>query len=267
MSTPRSRRVPTGRGIPHPRPPKDSSAPVEPVVARARLLLLGLFMLSGLMFSSWLARIPAVRTALGMGEAELGGILIAGSIGSLATVSLAGWLVTRFGGRLVLHMSTAAFSTAYVLIGLGPTLHSVPILAVGIFLSGAAFALGNVPLNVETAVVERRMGRTVLPQFHAAFSIGSVIGSGIGALAAHAQVPLLVQFTITAVVGAVWRVLSVRGAVLDSLPPDPQQRALGQSHSAGERHRARTCRGAGPHAAIARRQVDGTSWFRPARLA
>ncbi|WP_246260503.1 MFS transporter [Cellulomonas taurus] len=211
--------------IPRPRTPRGERGPVDPVVARARWLLLGLFMLTGLMFSSWLARIPAVRTALGMSEAELGGILIAGSIGSLATVSLAGWMVTRFGGRVVLYLSTAAFSLAYVLIGLGPTFHSVPVLAVGIFLSGAAFALGNVPLNVETAAVERRLGRTVLPQFHAAFSIGSVVGSGIGALAAHAQVPLLVQFTVTAVVGAVWRLASVPGAVLDSLPPDPARRA------------------------------------------
>ncbi|GIG25474.1 MFS transporter [Cellulomonas denverensis] len=228
MTTPRRPRPATGQ-LPRPRPPRGERAPVDPVVARARRLLLGLFMLTGLMFSSWLARIPAVRTALGMSEAELGGILIAGSVGSLATVSLAGWLVTRFGGRLVLYLSTAAFSAAYVLIGLGPTLHSVPVLAVGIFLSGSAFALGNVPLNVETAAVERRMGRTVLPQFHAAFSIGSVVGSGIGALAAHAQVPLLVQFVVTAIVGAVWRLASVPGAVLDSLPPGPEQRAAARA--------------------------------------
>jgi hypothetical protein len=94
----------------------------------------------------------------------------------------------------------------------------VPITAVGIFLSGAGFALGNVPLNVETAAVERRLGRTVLPQFHAAFSIGSVLGSGVGALAAFADVPLLAQFVATAVVGTVWRMLSVPGAVIESVP-------------------------------------------------
>jgi MFS family permease len=196
-------------------------------VVRARWLLMGLFALNGLMFSGWLARIPAVRDALGMSAAELGGILIAGSIGSLATVSVAGMLVNRYGGRFVLYLSTAAFAAAYVLIGLGPTWGSVPITAVGIFLSGAGFALGNVPLNVETAAVERRLGRTVLPQFHAAFSIGSVLGSGVGALAAFGQVPLLAQFTATAVVGTVWRMVSVPGAVIESVPTPraPRDRA------------------------------------------
>lgn len=192
----------------------------DPVVSRARWLLMGLFALNGLMFSGWLARIPAVRDSLGMSAAELGGILIAGSVGSLATVSLAGLLVNRYGGRVVLYLSTAAFAAAYLLIGLGPTLGAAPVLAVGIFLSGSAFALGNVPLNVETAAVERRLGRTVLPQFHAAFSIGSVLGSGVGALAAFADVPLLAQFTATAVVGTVWRLASVPRAVIESLPPD-----------------------------------------------
>lgn len=194
--------------------------PVDPAVQRARWLLMGLFALSGLMLSGWLARLPAVRDALDLGTAELGGLLIAGSVGSLATVSVAGALVNRYGGRFVLYISMVAFAAAYVLIGLGPTIGSVPVLTAGIFLSGVGFAIGNVPLNVETAAVERRMGRTVLPQFHAAFSIGSVLGSGIGALCAMADVPLLAQFTATAVVGTVWRLLSVPGAVIESLPAD-----------------------------------------------
>lgn len=203
----------TGRG-------SSAHLPVDPAVQRARWLLMGLFALSGLMLSGWLARLPAVRDALDLGTAELGGLLIAGSIGSLATVSVAGALVNRFGGRVVLYLSMVAFAAAYVLIGLGPTLGSVPVLTAGIFLSGVGFAIGNVPLNVETAAVERRMGRTVLPQFHAAFSIGSVLGSGIGALCAVADVPLLAQFTATAVIGTVWRLLSVPGAVIESLPAD-----------------------------------------------
>ncbi|HEY0216118.1 MAG TPA: MFS transporter [Cellulomonas sp.] len=225
----------SGRGR-HPSRPtsRTPQAAADPAVVRARWLLMGLFALNGLMFSGWLARIPAVRDSLGMSAAELGGILIAGSIGSLATVSIAGMLVNRYGGRVVLYLSTAAFAAAYVLIGLGPTLGSAPVLAVGIFLSGAAFALGNVPLNVETAAVERRLGRTVLPQFHAAFSIGSVLGSGVGALAAFADVPLLVQFTATALVGTVWRMVSVPGAVIESLPADrAAARASGGARTAG----------------------------------
>ncbi|WP_448062055.1 MFS transporter [Cellulomonas hominis] len=218
--------------------------PVDPVVARARWLLMGLFALNGLMFSGWLARIPAVRDALGLSSAELGGILIAGSFGALATVSLSGALVTRYGGRLALWLSTGAFAAAYVLIGLGPTVGSVAMLTVGIFLNGVSFAMGNVPLNVETAAVERRMGRTVLPQFHAAFSIGAVLGSGVGAVAAHLGVPVLAQLAGTAAVGLAWRWLSIPHVVIESLPPVRTGRVPRGARS------ARPARGARPGSAL-----------------
>ncbi|MBB2922502.1 MFS transporter [Cellulomonas cellasea] len=196
--------------------PARSSADLP--LVRARWVLMGLFALNGLTFSSWLARIPAVRDALELSTGQLGSVLLAGSLGALATATVAGVLVTRRGGRLALLISTVGFALAYVLIGAGPTLGSVPLLAVGIFLTGVSFAVGNVPLNVESASVERRMGRTVLPQFHAAFSIGAVLGSGIGAVAAHLDVPLLSQFLVTAVLGTVWRLLSIPHVVVASRP-------------------------------------------------
>jgi MFS family permease len=188
------------------------------VATRARWFLMGLFGLNGLMFSSWLARIPAVRDALGLTTAQLGVVLLAGSLGALVTVTLSGVLVTRYGGRVGLLLSTGGSAIAFVLMGLGPAVGSVAVLAGGIFLNGVSFALGNIPLNVESAAVERRMGRTVMPQFHAAFSIGAVLGSLMGAAAAHLGVGLLVQFVATAALGTIWRLLSVPHVVLDTHP-------------------------------------------------
>jgi MFS family permease len=192
-----------------------TSAP-DPLVARARLLLLGLFALNGLTFSSWLARLPTVRDELGLSTGQLGTVLLASSAGSLVMVMVAGMLVTRYGGRRVLLVSTVGFTFAYVFMGIGPTVGSVTMLVVGVMLNGMSFALCNVPLNVETAAVERRMGRTMLPHFHAAFSIGAVVGSGVGGLASHAGVPLTVQFGVTAVVALAWRLGSISHVILDT---------------------------------------------------
>ncbi|CAN5390160.1 hypothetical protein BH11ACT1_BH11ACT1_10040 [soil metagenome] len=192
------------------------AAAPDPVVARARLLLLGLFALNGLTFSSWLARLPTVRDELGLSTGQLGTVLLASSAGSLVMVMLAGVLVTRFGGRRVLLASAAGFTVAYVFMGIGPTVGSVAMLVVGVMLNGMSFALCNVPLNVETAAVERRMGRTMLPHFHAAFSIGAVVGSGLGGLASHGGVPLTVQFGVTAVVALTWRLGSLSHVILDT---------------------------------------------------
>jgi MFS family permease len=192
-----------------------ASAP-DPLVARARLLLLGLFALNGLTFSSWLARLPTVRDELGLTTGQLGTVLLASSAGSLVMVMFAGALVTRYGGRRVLLVSTVGFTLAYVFMGIGPTVGSVVMLVVGVMLNGMSFALCNVPLNVETAAVERRMGRTMLPHFHAAFSIGAVVGSGLGGLASHWGLPLTVQFGVTAVVALAWRLGSLSHVILDT---------------------------------------------------
>ena len=135
---------------------------LPPAVSRARWLLMGLFGLTGIIFSSWLARIPSVRDLLDLSTSELGLMLLIGSLGALLTVTFAGMVVQRFGSRTSLLLSTAVLAVGYVLMGVGPTVGSVPLLGVGIFLNGVAIALGNVPLNVESARIERAMGRTVI---------------------------------------------------------------------------------------------------------
>ncbi len=194
------------------------SRPPHVSLSRARWALLGIFALNGVMMSSWLARIPSVRDALDLTPADLGVVLLAGAVGALLTVTAAGPFVTRFGGRVAFAVAALLFGVAFLLLGLGPATGSVGLLAAGIFVNGAAFSLGNVPMNVESAGIERRVGRTILPQFHAAFSIGAVIGSLVGAACAQGQVPVLVQFVVTGAVATVWRLVAIPATVHDTLP-------------------------------------------------
>lgn len=202
------------------RPPRVSRAGVDPTVRRARVLLLGLFGLLGVAVSSWLARIPTIRDLLDLSTGDLGVILLIGSVGALLCVTFAGVVVTRYGSRAGLASSTIVFAVGYVLMGVGPAVGSLPLLAVGVFLQGCSMPLGNVPLNVEAARIERAMGRTVLPQFHAMFSIGAVLGSSLGAVASHAGVPVQLQFGTVAAVFVLWRFSALRGVVLADAPGD-----------------------------------------------
>ncbi|WP_240465727.1 MFS transporter [Cellulomonas iranensis] len=200
-----------------------------PSVARARILLVGLFCLAGFAFASWLARIPTVRDLLDLGTSDLGVLLLVGSVGSLLTVTASGVVLQRLGTRRVLVLSAFVLATALALLGTGPTVGSRVLLAAGIFLNGVAVALGNVAINVESARIERAVGRTIIPQFHAAFSVGAVLGSGTSALASAAGVPVAVQLPLTGALVLVWRLASVRGVVL---PPTAAERA-GRSAEAG----------------------------------
>ena len=190
-----------------------------PQTLKARRALLGLYGLLGLSIATWLSRLPAVRTDLGLSTGALGSVLLVGSLGSLLMVLVAGGVVARWGSRRSMMAAAYAFTVASVLLGLGPTLGSVPVLLVGVVLMSMSFALGNVPLNLESVVIERAMGRTVVPQFHAAFSVGSVVGSGLGALAAWGHLPLLVHFSAIGALSLAWRWHSVPISVLPLAVP------------------------------------------------
>ena len=210
--------------------------PRPAAVPRARFLLVGLFALTGITFSSWLARIPTVRDLLDLSTGALGGLLLVGAVGSLLTVTVAGGVLQRLGSRTVVVASTVVMAVALGLLGTAPAVGSAELLAVGLFLNGVGVALGNVALNVESARVERALGRTVIPQFHAAFSVGAVVGSGLGALASAAGVPVWVQLPATGVLLVVWRLTSLPGVVL---PPSEVERAAALP-AAGARGGART---------------------------
>lgn len=202
------------RATPAPRP-SDPTTAADVRVQRARTHLIGLYALLGVTVATWLARLPTVRSELDLSTGELGGVLLVGAVGSLCTVLVAGALVSRWGDRRSLVVAAWLYAVAAALLGLGPTVGSVAVLTVGVVAMSMSFALGNVPLNVQTVVIERRMGRTVVPQFHAAFSVGSVVGSGLGALAAWGHLPLMIQFGLVSVLSLAWRLRFIPDAVLE----------------------------------------------------
>ena len=201
-----------------PRPAPDAPIPAR-AIATARWSLMSVFALLGIMMSSWLSRLPSIRKSLGIAESELGVVLLVGAVGSLVMVTLAGPILQRYGSRRTMDAATVGFVTAMTALAVGVGLGSLPLVCAGIFLNGMSFALNNVPFNVESAQIERAMGRTVIPQFHACFSIGALLGTLLGAGASWAGVSVPAQFAASAVVLLVWRVLAVPHVTLGGPHP------------------------------------------------
>src|SRR3712207_127652 len=81
---------------------------VDRAVTAASRAVFVVFVLNGFNFASWAARIPAVRDALSLTAAQVGVLLLIGSIGSLAALPLSGLVVQRLGApRTVLAFATA----------------------------------------------------------------------------------------------------------------------------------------------------------------
>lgn len=168
-----------------------------------------LFGIAGVLFSGWLTRLPSIRAELSITEGRLGGLLMFGALGSLASLLAAGPVIARHGTRRVLTVASVAATGAFVVLGVGSALGLVWMVALGIAFNGLTFAFINVSMNAEGTAVEQQLGRTVMPQFHAAFSIGAGIGALVSSLLAAHDVSPLWQLTGMGVVA-----LGVRLAVI-----------------------------------------------------
>lgn len=174
-------------------------------VSTARWAMISLFAVNGLTLSAWVARMPAVRDALDVSPGQLGRVLLFAALGGLVSTMLAPPLVVRLGIARSLRLSGVLFATAYVLMGVGVATGSIALVAAGLAVNGVAFAGGNLPLNVGSTDIERAARRPILPQFHAAFSVGTVVGSLIAAGAAGVGVALPAQLAVMAGIAVGWR--------------------------------------------------------------
>lgn len=136
---------------------------------------------------SWFARIPEVKTALGLSEAELGMVLLGMPVGTLLVMPLSGWLVTQWGGGPV------AFGTAMLLGGtylLLPTASNGIVLAGALGIAGMANGTLNVAMNARANVVEETRDVPIMSTCHGFFSLGGMIGAGLGSVTAALALPL-----------------------------------------------------------------------------
>lgn len=149
------------------------------------------FGLNGVAVASWFARVPAARDALGLGVGALGLLLLAMSAGATLAMLTAGEVTHRLGPRRAVVVSTAGLSAGLVVAGFAiGTWPSAVATAVGLFVLGYGSGTCNVAMNVEAAAVERVVGRTVMPRFHAIWSLGTVAAAGLTASAVWLGLPV-----------------------------------------------------------------------------
>jgi MFS family permease len=149
------------------------------------------FFLNGFGFASWVSRIPETRQELDLSNGRLGLLLLAISLGSVLTLPSTGVLINRFGATAAVRVGVGADVVGLVIAALGAAvLCSVPVTAGGLFLYGLGIGVWDVAMNVEGAAVERLIGRTIMPRFHAGFSFGTVVGAGLGAATVALGVPM-----------------------------------------------------------------------------
>ncbi|HKR48127.1 MAG TPA: MFS transporter [Pseudonocardiaceae bacterium] len=170
-------------------------------VQRARTAVAASFSVSGIALASFISRAPGIRDALGLSSAQLGLLLLCSSGGSIMGLPLSGRIVHRLGPAHAVLAASLTVTTGLILLGTGLHVGIVGVAAVGFVLIGLGIGIWDVAMNVAGADVERQLGRSLMPRLHAAFSLGTVAGAGVGAASAAAGVPLAGQvFAVAALV-------------------------------------------------------------------
>jgi MFS family permease len=202
-------------------------------VVTARNAVLATFFLNGFAFATWASRIPSVRHALDLGPAQLGLLLLAVSIGSVIALPMSGGSVQRFGARRVVIVATLVEGVGLLLVAVGAgALGTVPVTAAGLFLVGLGTGTWDVAMNVEGAEAERLLNRSIMPRFHAAFSLGTVAGAAIGSLVTFVGVGIAWHIGAVGLLVALLGGASVRGFLTveprTDAPPSHALKAWGE---------------------------------------
>jgi predicted MFS family arabinose efflux permease len=189
------------------------------------------FMGSGFAFASWASRIPQVRDRLHLSPSQLGLVLLAIAVGSVLALPLSGPMVARLGSRLTVQLMAGLQTIGLAVVAVGFLAGAAPVL-IGLFLSGFAIGAWDVAMNVQGADVERHLGRSIMPRFHAGYSIGTVAGAVVGAAMVALHVPVTGHLLAVAVAVAVVVPLGVRPFLSDhpsepSAPPDAGDATVG----------------------------------------
>lgn len=146
---------------------------------KARISIGILFFICGLNFATWATRIPDFKTYLHLSDAQLGTVLMGLPIGSLVSLPIAGWLLTKYASRWICLLALVM----YVLIIPGLSLMSSAIaLFIGLFFFGMAGDIMNIAMNTQVVSLEAQMKKTIMSSFHAIFSLGLMAGAFIGGI-------------------------------------------------------------------------------------
>lgn len=168
----------------------------DPALRRARISVSVVFAVHGAVLGTFAPRIPWIADRLDASPGQLGLALIAPALGAMLTMPLSARLIHRFPGRTSMRVLLVFWCLALILPALAPT---VPVLALSLFVFGAAAGMSDVAMNAQGVVVEQRYGRSIMSGLHGLWSAGTLAASTIGAVAAARELDARVHFGLVAV--------------------------------------------------------------------
>ncbi len=142
-----------------------------------------IFLTLGLGVGAWAAVLPAIKFALTLSDRELSVALLALAAGSILATSLTGMVAPRIGTSLATGTGAVVWIAASALAPLAGTLTGLVVVT---FTMGLTGGFADVSVNGHAGHIEEKWRSPIMSSFHAAFSLGGLVGAALGGTLAGA---------------------------------------------------------------------------------
>ncbi len=165
-----------------------------------RIILSGYFFYTGICFASWASRIPDIKLALGLSDAQFGAMLLFLPLGSFLGIPISGSLTARHGSNKMLKIASILYPLALVNIGWAAET-VVWHLAIALFVFGMIGNLFNVSVNTQAVELAKLFEKSIISTFHGFWSLAGFVGGLVGSYFISNSMSPLMQFVVILSIG------------------------------------------------------------------
>jgi MFS family permease len=144
-----------------------------------RIAVSSFFFLAGICFASWASRIPDIQAKLHLNSAALGGILLCLPVGLLTSLPVAGFLVAKYGSRIMVILAAILYAGTLPMLGFAA---SATHLMFTLFVFGFGGNMLNISINTQAVGTESLYHKPIMASFHGIWSMAGFTGAAVGTL-------------------------------------------------------------------------------------
>jgi MFS family permease len=176
------------------------------IATRSRRALWAAFAIMGVASMGWVSRIPEIKDANGLNNAQFGLVLLSSTFGSIAGAQLSGRLIHAYGSRRLLSVTSVFLPAGLFFIGLSTSPFQ---LVCALFLMGFGYSSMDVCVNTQAVAVEKLMKVRSMSSFHALWSVGAFSTTVAGGSIAR-FLPPRIHLTSLAVISLIAFIFTVK---------------------------------------------------------
>ncbi len=150
---------------------------LSPTDRRALTAVAVQFFVNGMLFASFVPRLPEIRDTVDVDNEILGRLLAVGALSGVLGSLVVGRLVERFGTRKLLITAGILLCSSLSIIGVA----TIPaVLVIGLAAMSVFDVLVDTAMNLQGSWISGRRNAPVMNRLHGLWSLGTVVG-GVGA--------------------------------------------------------------------------------------